>query len=54
MEIGELRRKYFADFNCGWNGLVRDISAEIETDGQQVDEAEFLKRLIYIAATLIK
>jgi len=37
MFIGDARRKLFVDEPNEWNGLVRDISAALEDDQEQVD-----------------
>lgn len=28
--IGDVRRRLFADVDCEWNGVVRDITAQME------------------------
>lgn len=32
MKIGDLRRSLFLDYDCKWNGVVRDITAKHERD----------------------
>ena len=35
--IGDLRRRLFADVDCEWNGVVRDITAQMERPGMLVN-----------------
>lgn len=36
MKIGELRRSLFMDWNCRWNGIVRDVTAKHELADEEV------------------
>ena len=38
MNIGDLRRSLFMDFNCRWNAVVRDITASNESHDEETDE----------------
>ena len=44
-QIGFVRRDLFLPQECGWNGLVREVTAELEQPGMWVDEREVLKAL---------
>lgn len=46
--IGQLRAHLFVPFDCKWNGLVRDVTAEFEHEGELVDPYEVFKRLVQI------
>ena len=37
MFIGDLRRRLFLDVDHEWNGVVRDITTQCETEGMEVD-----------------
>jgi hypothetical protein len=37
MFIGDLRRRLFLDVDHEWNGVVRDITAQCETEGMEVN-----------------
>lgn len=50
MQIGELRRKYFADHDCAYNGLIRDLSAKLEDQFSNVKEETFLRELIDVVS----
>ena len=45
-DIGALRGYLFVPFDCRWNGLVREITAAVETEGMRVDPCEVFKRLV--------
>jgi hypothetical protein len=35
--IGNVRRRLFAPVDCDWNGVVRDITAQMEQPGELVN-----------------
>ena len=43
--IGDVRREFFLDGSHPWNGMVRDVSAQLEQPGMLVDPALVLKEL---------
>ena len=43
--IGDLRRELFLPTECAWNGVVRDVTANLEEPGMRVDKVAVLKRL---------
>jgi hypothetical protein len=43
--IGDVRRELFLDGSHKWNGVVRDVTAELEVKGGTVDEAAVFKKL---------
>ena len=45
--IGNLRRYLFAPFDCKWNGIVRDVTAKHEHDGE-CDAYAVFKKLVRI------
>lgn len=45
MKIGDLRRSLFMDYDCKWNGLVRDVTATLEHPEEEVSEVETAKVL---------
>jgi hypothetical protein len=38
MKIGDLRRSLFVNYDCKWNGLVRDVTASNEKHDEEVNE----------------
>lgn len=46
MKIGDLRRSQFMNFDCMWNGLVRDVTAQLEQSDEEVSEVDALKKLL--------
>jgi hypothetical protein len=46
-DIGNLRGYLFAPFDCKWNGIVRDVTAEHEHDGE-CDAYAVFKNLVQI------
>lgn len=46
MKIGDLRRSQFMNYDCMWNGLVRDVTAQLEQSDEEVPEVEALKKLL--------
>ena len=46
MKIGDLRRSLFMDYDCKWNGLVRDVTAALENPEEEVPEVEAAKVLL--------
>ena len=46
MKIGELRRRLFVDYDCKWNGLVREVTANCERGDEQVNEYQVVKFLL--------
>jgi hypothetical protein len=51
MFIGDARRKLFISGTHEWNGVVRDITASVETEGEQVNMEEVEEKIkdFYIA-----
>jgi hypothetical protein len=47
-KIGEIRAYLFVPFDCNWNALVREVTAECEIGDEQVDAYEVFKRLVEI------
>ncbi len=45
-KIGELRGWLLLPFDCKWNALIRDVTAEYETHDEEVDEREVFKELV--------
>jgi hypothetical protein len=41
--IGNVRRRLFVPVDCEWNGVVRDITAEMEQPGELVND-----ELVYV------
>lgn len=54
MFIGILRAKLLMPFDCKWNAIVRDKTAEIEQDGNDVDELLALNMLFDYIKTSAK
>jgi len=51
MNIGSLRRSLFMEYDCQWNSLVRDITAKLERENEEVDEHKtHILLLTYIKA----
>ena len=46
MKIGELRRSLYMNYDCKWNGLVRDVTAQKEKHEEEVSECEVTKNLL--------
>ena len=46
MKIGDLRRRLFMDYDCKWNGMVRDVTAALEYPEEEVSEVEAVKVLL--------
>jgi hypothetical protein len=38
MFIGDLRRQLFIPVDHEWNGIVRDVTAQCETEGMEVNQ----------------
>jgi len=54
MKIGDLRRSQFMNYDCMWNGLVRDVTAQFEQSDEEVSEVEVLKKLLdFLTSTAI-
>jgi hypothetical protein len=45
VKIGKLRAKYMIDAESKWNGIVRDVSAQLETSNEEISEFDFLEVL---------
>lgn len=45
VKIGDLRRELFMRYDCLWNGLVRDITAELEQPDEWCSRSAVLKIL---------
>ena len=43
--IGDVRRELFLPMSCEWNGVVREVTADLEQGDAQVDQVAVLKRL---------
>jgi hypothetical protein len=46
MKIGELRSILLLPFDCKWNGWIRDVTAELETSDEEVDQCAVFEHLI--------
>lgn len=46
MKIGDLRRSQFMNYDCMWNGLVRDVTAQLEQSDEEVSELDVTKKLL--------
>lgn len=54
MKIGELRRSQFMNYDCMWNGLVRDVTAQLEQSDEEVSELDATKKLLeFLTSTAI-
>ena len=47
-KIGDLRAYLLVPFDCKWNGLVRDITAGHESEGEVVDVLGVFKELVSV------
>jgi hypothetical protein len=48
MKIGDLRHRLFMHYNCMWNGVVRDVTAELEHHEEEVSELDTANKLLEI------
>ncbi len=46
MKIGDLRRSQFMNYDCMWNGLVREVTAKLEYGEEEVSELDTVKQLL--------
>ena len=54
IKIGDLRRELFMGYDCLWNGLVRDITAELEQPDEWCSRSAVLKRLHQHCANMMQ